>query len=146
MSIDRVKKSYVVRTSLFAFAIVVLVLGWSITPAQAGHCKGQHKDDPGCDRGGDGETPMIVTIEVHWGGDIIESRDPRRTCVAQQVHSLGDYGVYACELDPPGTNEVSYNLGVGVQTRRKGDAELCEVFDARAIRSLHQNRRMVRVQ
>ena len=35
-------------TVLFEFAIFVLVVGWAVTPAQAGKCKGKHATDPGC--------------------------------------------------------------------------------------------------
>ena len=118
-------------TVLFAFAIFVLVVGWAITPAQADHCKGKHKNDLGCDRGGDGETPTIVTTDVQWGGNIREPEKPGfRPCVARQVKTTGDYGAYGCQLDLLDTNsEVFYNLGVGVQTARKGDGMLCDVFN-----------------
>ena len=36
-------------TVLFAFALFVLVVGWAVMPVQAGHCKGKHKNDDGCD-------------------------------------------------------------------------------------------------
>ena len=73
MSIDRVKKSYLVRTSLFAFAIVVLVLGWSITPAQANpaDADGCHTHKKDCDGGGGGDgggtIPVMVTFRDFLG-------------------------------------------------------------------------------
>ena len=113
-------------TVLFAFAIFVLVVGWAITPVQA-HCKDKGPHLEHCN-GDDGrETPTIVETDVQWGGDITESKT--RPCVAAQVLTNGDYGEYLCQLDPPGSNEIRYNLGVGVQTARKGDASLCNVFN-----------------
>jgi len=114
-------------TILFAFAIFVLVLGWSITPAQA-HCKDPDHFD--CNKGDDdGRTPTIVETDVQWGSNIDES-DPR-PCVASQVANNGDSGFYVCQLDPPGSNEVRYNLEDGVPTARTRDAFgfLCTVFN-----------------
>ena len=52
-------------TVLFAFAIFVLLVGWAVTPAQAEHCKGKHKTDPGCDGGGGGGGGTIpVTVFI----------------------------------------------------------------------------------
>ncbi len=67
MSIDSVKKIYVVRTSLFVFAVSALVLGWSITPAQA-HCMAPHSHkncngDPPPDDEGGGTIPVMVTFD-----------------------------------------------------------------------------------
>ena len=31
---------------------ILLIVTWAISPAEADHCKGQHKNDPGCDGGG----------------------------------------------------------------------------------------------
>ena len=77
MSIDRVKKSYLVRTSLFAFAIVVLVLGWSITPAQANpaDADGCHTHKKDCDGGGGGDgggtIPVMVTFDDAVGDGLM---------------------------------------------------------------------------
>ena len=40
---------------------IMLVVGWAITPAEADHCKGKHKNDPGCDGGG-GEPPPVTDL------------------------------------------------------------------------------------
>ena len=71
MSIDRVKKSYVVRTSLFAFAIVVLVLGWAIIPVQAhvgpeSECLHRDENHKHCSEpppDGGGTIPVMVTFD-----------------------------------------------------------------------------------
>ena len=44
---------------LILFGIMLLV-GRTITPAVADHCKGKHKNDPGCDGGGGGGEPAPV--------------------------------------------------------------------------------------
>ena len=41
----------------------------------------------------------------------------------------GDFGGYSCQEDLPDTGkQVLYELGVGVQTARKGDGSLCHLF------------------
>ena len=70
-----------------------------------------------------------METDVQWGGNIDES-DPR-PCVASQVANNGDFGFYVCQLDPPGSNKVRYNLRDGVPTARTRDAFafLCTVFN-----------------
>ncbi len=111
-------------TILFAFAIFVLLVGWSITPAQA-HIKFCESDleHKHC-TGNDGETPMIVPTVARWGGDI--TRDSDRLCFASQVVTNGDGGFYTCTAGSP---EVNYALGDGVFTARKGVPSLCERFE-----------------
>ena len=109
-----------------------LALGLAAAPAMANPpdvdgCH-NHKDCPP-GGGGDGGTPTIVPTEVQWGGGIFGATEPR-PCVAQMVHAKGNNGSYACQLDPPSpANQVTYNLGVGAQTARNGDADLCDVFN-----------------
>ncbi len=113
-------------TSTVVAAALGLALGLMAAPAGAHHNLGHMKGGPGGDGGG--EIPTIVTTEAQWGGNITESAP--RPCVATEVKPNGDYGTYVCEQQPPvPANQVTYNLGVGVQTARKGDADLCNLFD-----------------
>ncbi len=43
---------------------IMLIVGWAITPAQAGHCKGKHKNDPGCG----GAPPADFNPEIVYTG------------------------------------------------------------------------------
>ena len=113
-------------TSTVVAAALGLALGLMAAPAGAHHNLGHMKGGPGGDGGG--EIPTIVTTEAQWTGGIAELA--ARPCVAAQVKPNGDYGTYVCEQQPPvPANQVTYNLGVGVQTARKGDADLCNLFD-----------------
>ncbi len=70
----------------------------------------------------------ILRTNVNWGGNIVESG--LRLCVVQMVQTGGNNGSYVCELEqPPNGNQVQFFLGEGVQTARKGDDALCNVFE-----------------
>lgn len=109
-------------------AALGLAFGLMNTPAAAHHNLGHMKGGPGGDGGG--ETPTIVTTEAQWGGNIDGGDSEPRPCVATEVKPNGDHGVYVCQPDLPNDGkQVTYNLGVGVQTARKGDELLCDVFN-----------------
>ena len=90
-----------------------------------GKCQGNEPTtcQQDCTGSGACEVPGIVETEAQWRGDIQEPQ--LRPCLATNVKPNGNNGTYACEAGSPA---VQYMLGIGVQTARKGDAELCQVF------------------
>ena len=87
--------------SLFVGALA-LALTAGPTTAYAEHCKGKHKNDPGCDSGGgggEGDPPGNVTTEVQWVGGI--SEPVTRRCEANNLQHNGDSGSYVCDLENP---------------------------------------------
>ncbi len=115
-------------TSTVVAAALGLALGLMAAPAGAHHNLGHMKGGPGGDGGGE-TPPEIVTTEAQWGGGIDGGITEPRPCVATEVKPNGDYGVYVCQQDLPNSGKrVHYELGVGVQTARKGDADLCDQF------------------
>jgi len=81
--------------------------------------------------GGGGTDPDPVSLVVYWNGNIFEPQD--RTCEPNNFTPNGNTGNYHCGLSV--NNSVTFNFGYpGVQTARKGDANLCiDVFNGKEV-------------
>ena len=62
-------------TAIGAFAIMGALILFLPAGAQAGHCKGKHKNDPGCDSGGNGGGSSEILVTTSFNCPISASRD-----------------------------------------------------------------------
>lgn len=102
----------------------LLIVGWSITPANANHCKGPHKNDPGCDSGGGGSEPPNPAI-VYVSGNSIKVANAdgsnQLTLVTRRNTAFwspswsadGDFVIFASDLSGPGIYRVRIHRDTG---------------------------------
>lgn len=113
------------NTRFLTVLITLAFLGFSVTAFAKG------KPDkcptwPDCEGGDGGTEPDPVSLDVYWEGKISEPFN--RTCEPNNFTPNGNTGNYHCGLSVD--NPILFSLGhTGVQTARKGDALLCEVFE-----------------
>lgn len=64
-----------IRLSVLSLSFVLIVLGSSlalVNSASAHHCKGKHKDDPGCDGGGGGDPGAAVPLKTTFDCPVLD--------------------------------------------------------------------------